>query len=169
MTERLQVVVDEDDQQIGVATREEAWAKGLISRHVYIVIRDPDGNFLLQQRCMKKKSNPGKWTWAATGHVDAGESYDEAAKRELLEEVGLQSKIKLLDKIRTSHTNKYGLVDCFISVYTGTISRDEKITVEPDEVERTKWFSPDELHALVTDTPDLVTHNMKTTYREFFS
>lgn len=168
MTERLQVV-DENDQPIGVATREEAWAKGMILRHVYIVIRDTDGNFLLQQRCKKKKSNPGKWTWAATGHVDAGESYDDAAPRELLEEVGLQAELSPLGKLRTSHTNKYGLVDCFISVFTGTISRDDKITVEPDEVERTKWFSPYELRALITDNPEQVTHNMKTTYQEFFS
>lgn len=168
MKERLQVV-DENDQPIGVATREEAWAQGMILRHVYMVIRDHDGNFLMQQRSMKKKSNPGIWTWAATGHVDEGESYEIAAPRELLEEVGIKTELTSLGKLRTSHTNKYGLVNCYITVFTGTIDRDEPITIDPEEVERTKWFSPMELHALITKTPDQVTHNMKTTYQEYFS
>lgn len=92
MKERLQVV-DDNDQPIGVATREEAWAKGMILRHVYVVLRDLDGNFLLQQRNLAKKSNPGKWTWAATGHVDEDETYEIAAPRELQEEIGIKKPV----------------------------------------------------------------------------
>lgn len=81
MTERVQFV-DENDNPIGAGPREEAWEKGIALRHAYIVLRDKDGNFLLQQRSQLKKKNPGRYTYAATGHVDEGESYDEAAVRE---------------------------------------------------------------------------------------
>lgn len=166
MKEQLQVV-DENDQPIGVATREEAWSQGLILRHAYIVLRDPDGNFLLQQRSLVKKSNPSKWTWAATGHVDAGETYETAAPRELMEEIGVATDLTYVGKLRSTHPNKYGIVDSFIGVFTGTIPADTPITIDPTEVETTRWFSPGELHHLVTNTPDSVTHNMRTTYYEF--
>lgn len=168
MKERLQVV-DENDEPIGVATREEAWAKDLILRHAYIVLRDGDGNFLLQQRSLKKKSNPGKWTWSATGHVDAGETYDAAAARELFEEIGVKTNLTSIGKLRTIHQNKNGILDYFITVFTGQIKHDTPITVAPEEVETTRWFSPDELRELVTKTPEKTTYNTRTTYTKFFS
>lgn len=168
MTERLQVV-DENDQPVRIATREEAWANGWILRHVYIVLRDADGNFLLQQRSMKKKSNPGKWTWAATGHVDESETYEQAAPRELFEEIGIADvAFERIGKLRTTHPNNHGIVDCFITVFIGTIARDTPITIDPEEVETTRWFSPLELHELMSD-PANVTHNSRVTYQQFFA
>lgn len=167
MTERL-TVVDENDQPIGVATREEAWAKGLILRHAYCVIRDEDGNFLLQQRSQSKKSNPGKWTWAATGHVDQGESYEVAAAREMIEEIGIATELTFIGKFHSRHPNEFGKLDCFVGVFTGTISRDTTITVDPIEVATTHWFTPAELRELMSD-PSKTTHNARLTYQEFFA
>lgn len=169
MPEQLQVV-DENDLPIRIATREEAWANGWILRHAYIVLQDEDGNFLLQQRSMKKKSNPGRWTWAATGHVDAGETYEEAAPRECFEEIGIKpSNLISVGKLRAVHPNDHGIVDAFITVFTATISRSEVITVDPEEVETTRWLSPDELRELVAKSPEDFTENMRTTYTKFFS
>ena len=168
MPERLQVV-DENDQPIGVATREGAWEKGLILRHAYCCIRDSDGNFLLQQRSLKKKSNPGTWTWAATGHVDEGETYEVAAKREMLEEIGIKTLLTKVGKLRATRPNEYGVVNCFIAVFVGEITRDTTITVDPEEVETTRWFTPEELHKFVAKTPENFTPNMRATYEKFFS
>lgn len=168
MPERLQVV-DENDKPVRIATREEAWANAWILRHAYIVLRDDEGNFLLQQRSLKKKSNPGRWTWAATGHVDAGETYEDAAPRELFEEVGIKAELKNIGKVRLSHPNNYGVVDSFITVFVGTIPRDTAVAVDPEEVETTRWFAPKELEEMVTTTPDNFSPNMAKTYLEFFS
>jgi isopentenyldiphosphate isomerase len=167
MTERL-TVVDENDQPIGVASREEAWAKGLILRHAYCVIRDEDGNFLMQQRSFSLKSRPAMWNWAATGHVDEGESYEVAAAREMLEEVGIATELTFIGKLRSTQQDERGIVDCFIGVFTGTISRDTKITVDPIEVATTRWLTPTELRELMSD-PSKVTHNSRLTYQEFFA
>ena len=167
MTERLQVV-DENDNPIGIATREEAWTKGLILRHSYIVLRDSDGNFLLQQRSLKKKSQPGKWTWAATGHVDEGETYETAAARELQEEIGVTTPLTFVGKLRSTHPSEHGVVNLFISVFTGIITHNTPLIVDPEEVQDTRWLTPTELSALMSDQGQ-VTYNTYLTYQKFFS
>ena len=49
------------------------------------------GAVLLQKRSLWKDRQPGKWDSSAAGPLDAGESYEEAAVRELKEELGAVS------------------------------------------------------------------------------
>lgn len=97
MSERIQIV-DEDDQPIGASTRQEAWANGSYYRLVQIVLRDEDGDFLLQKRSMEKPLYPGRWTNAASGHVDEGETYETSAPRELAEEIGVEVPLTFVGK-----------------------------------------------------------------------
>ena len=53
----------------------------------------------MQKRVLSKDENPGLWDSSAAGHVDSGESYDNAAKRELLEELGLSTSLYPLLKL----------------------------------------------------------------------
>jgi len=82
-------IVDENDQPVGSATKQEAWDKGLIHRIVRIMLVNDKGEFLLQRRHPKKDIYPNCWDSSVAGHVDAGEDYDTAAKRELEEELGV--------------------------------------------------------------------------------
>lgn len=168
MTEQLQVV-NENDQPIGVATREEAWAKKLILRNVFMVLRDSEGHFLLQQRSLKKKAAPGLWTFAASGHVDVGEEYDTAATRELFEEIGIKTNLTTIGKTHLTLKNKFGTNDCFTTVYVGEINRGTPLTLGPDEVETTGWFSPDQLANLVANNPETLSPKLISIYKEFFS
>jgi len=85
-------VVDKKDNIIGRATRKECHSnKNLIHRSVMILLFNGKGELLLQKRSMKMDMHPGKWTVSSSGHVDAGESYEEAAKRELKEELGIKT------------------------------------------------------------------------------
>jgi isopentenyl-diphosphate delta-isomerase len=95
MTERL-TLVDENDQVIGVGDRKEAWVHGYYTRCIRVVLRDQNGRFLSQKRSMKKDTFPGMWTVAASGHVDEGETWDEAAYRETKEEIGVATDLKLM-------------------------------------------------------------------------
>lgn len=167
MPERLQVV-DENDTPVRIATREQAWENGWILRHAYIVLRDNEGNFLLQQRSAQKKKYPGRWTWAATGHVDAGETYESAAARELFEEVGIKTDLVFLGKIQGIAVNKFGNPSAFISIFTGIISQDTPIVVDPQEVETTRWFSPEELRIIAHTQADTLAPNMRHSFLQFF-
>lgn len=56
-----------------------------------MTIRDrASGEFLLQKVAPNPFYNSGRWTLTSTGHVDVGEEYEEAAARELFEEMGIQ-------------------------------------------------------------------------------
>ena len=49
------------------------------------------GRIYLQKRSFEKSEHPGKWDSSASGHVDSGETYQEAAARELEEEIGVKA------------------------------------------------------------------------------
>jgi 16S rRNA (adenine1518-N6/adenine1519-N6)-dimethyltransferase len=82
-------IVDQNNNPTGSATKQEAWRGGLIHRVVRISILDPSGRLLAQKRSLHKEPFPGRWDNSAAGHVDAGETYEQAALRELREELGL--------------------------------------------------------------------------------
>jgi len=95
-------VVDEKDRVIGKATREECHSSNrLIHRSVYVFLLDSEGRLFLQKRSSKKDLYSGYYTGSATGHVDYGETYEEAARRELKEELGIEEvQLKMLCKFR---------------------------------------------------------------------
>jgi len=82
-------IVDENDRAIGTKTREEAHVNNLRHRAVHLLIFNQAGELFLQKRSLWKDKNPGLWDSSAAGHVDAGESYEEAAVREIGEELGV--------------------------------------------------------------------------------
>ena len=91
-------IIDEHDNVIGQASREEAHKKSMLHRIVDIFIFNSKGELLLQKRSEKKDTNPGLWTFSAGGHVEYGETYLEAANKELEEElagVGVHPRIAL--------------------------------------------------------------------------
>lgn len=98
-------VVDENDNVIRKATREECHSGiGLIHRSVYIFLLNNKNEVFLQKRSMTKDLYPGYYTGSATGHVDYGEDYDEAARRELKEELGIDVPLQRLTKFKSSST-----------------------------------------------------------------
>ena len=57
-----------------------------------MLVGDDQGRCLILKRSMASKGNPGKWDFPG-GKVDAGEALDQAARREVLEETGLEIEI----------------------------------------------------------------------------
>ncbi len=82
-----------DGSYRGVFPRSECHGNPeLIHCSVHIVVFDAQGkNILLQKRSLAKDIQPGKWDTAVGGHVDAGESIEAAARRELAEELGVDN------------------------------------------------------------------------------
>ena len=80
-------VVDEKDNVTGEATWTEVHAKGLLHRTVAILVfKDKTKKELLIQKRSQKMTSPGKWENPG-GHVQKGDTYFEAVKKELNEEL----------------------------------------------------------------------------------
>ena len=83
-------VVDDDDRVVHTVTRAEMRAHRLQHRAVAIAVFGSDARLLVHRRADTKDVWPGMWDLAAGGVVAAGEEYDDAARRELAEELGIE-------------------------------------------------------------------------------
>lgn len=90
-------VVDENDQIIGAQDREIIHQQGLIHREVHVWFITPQREVIFQKRALNKDTFPGLLDATVGGHVERGQSYEEAALQETEEETGL--KLSLEDLI----------------------------------------------------------------------
>jgi 8-oxo-dGTP pyrophosphatase MutT (NUDIX family) len=88
MTEILDIV-NEHDEVTGQIERDDPQAAGLIFRKAAILFYLPTKQIIMQKRGAQKKVNPGKYTATVIGHVSSGQTYDDTAAREALEETGI--------------------------------------------------------------------------------
>ena len=82
-------IVDEEGRVIGSATRGECHnGSKLLHPVVHLHVFNSKGELYLQKRPEWKDIQPGKWDTAVGGHIDYGETPEEALKREVREELG---------------------------------------------------------------------------------
>ncbi len=144
-------MVDEQDRVIGQETREEVHRKHLLHRAVHVLVFDSEGRVYAQRRSMQKDTYPGRYTTSCSGHVDAGETYDTAVVRELVEELGITvpgvGALELLFNHGPCRETGWEFIQVYGLVWTGVV------TADPDEVMEGKWVSPDELDAWMARAP----------------
>lgn len=148
------MVVDDEDNPIGSATLQQIHDKGLLHRAVIINVVDDKGSILLQKRAGWVATNPGKWDASAAGHVDEGESYLEAGKRELKEELGLENyELVQIDKIRSTINYKGIKLDRFITLYKVVVPTNQQINYDKHELMDIKWFTKEGIKNLIANEP----------------
>ncbi len=84
-------IVDEQGNITGAATRGECHNGQSMLLHpvVHLHVFNSQGELYLQKRPEWKDIQPGKWDTSVGGHVDLGESVEQALLREAREEVGI--------------------------------------------------------------------------------
>ena len=167
MTERI-IFVDENDVPIGIGTREEAWAKGIYVRIVRAIISDENGRILSQLRSKEKKSYPGRWTDSASGHVDQGNSYDTAIKRELSEELGIDTNLSFVGKFASKDIIDGKTILEFNAIYEGNIHSSTTLELQESEVSDIKWYKLTELKRLMIDDPNSFTLGFRELIQRYY-
>ncbi|HWA11315.1 MAG TPA: NUDIX domain-containing protein [Opitutaceae bacterium] len=141
MSEEFFDLVDERDAVIGRAPRREVHARKLRHRAIHVLVFDPAGRVFLQKRSMTKDSSPGLWDSSCSGHVDSGEDYDAAARRELGEEIGVHLAAPPARWFRIEACAQTGWE--FVWVYR--LAYGGPFVLHPEEIERGEWFEPADL------------------------
>lgn len=169
MVAKLIQIVDDNDQVIGESEMSSAWRKGLKHRIARIMAEDKDGRILLQKRSATMPNFPNCWDHSAAGHVDVGEDYDTAAKRELQEEIGISGKkLELIDTYYTEEIEKDFKLNRFNALYKVIIS-ETPTEIDPHEVAEVRWFTLDEIKKLIKDNPENATKGLAYVIRRYYS
>jgi 8-oxo-dGTP diphosphatase len=117
-----------------------------VARTVGALFIRPDGRVLLGLRAPSKKSWPGHWDTIG-GHVEDGESLDDALIREVQEETGVTStEFQLIAAVKERQPERYG--DALHHVYAVTGWQGDDPANICDEHTELKWFSIDEMRRL---------------------
>lgn len=82
-------IVDENCKVIDKLLKTEAHKKGLLHPTVISEVIDKNGRWLLVSQA-KDKQEPDKFVSPMGGHVAHGETFEEAVRRELFEELGVK-------------------------------------------------------------------------------
>ncbi len=137
---------NEHEEKIGVdLIRGEKIPEGVFHAVVVVMVIHEDGTYLLMQRDFNKGVFPGMWEAGASGCVQKGETFQEAAKRELFEETGIAAEnLRLIDTyIRREYQTIY-------KIYLHRCSIDKNaITLQEGETIGFKWVSRDELMRII--------------------
>ena len=98
-TEQLEVI-NENDQVIGLETREKIHKDGLLHREIHIWFLTPKAEIVFQHRAKDKDTYPDKLDATVGGHVEPKMSYEETAVKECKEETGIDIDLKNLVFLR---------------------------------------------------------------------
>jgi isopentenyl-diphosphate delta-isomerase len=102
MEEEYVILVNENNEQIGLMPKLEAHEKAVLHRAFSVFIFNDKNELMLQQRALTKYHSPGLWTNTCCSHQRDGESNIQAGKRRLMEEMGfvvdLQESISFIYK-----------------------------------------------------------------------
>jgi isopentenyldiphosphate isomerase len=139
-------VVDEDNRVVATVTRREVRARDLLHRCTYILVRNTAGAVLVHRRTDTKDIHPGAYDVFAGGVCAAGESYDDCARREVGEElgvVGVDLRFLLRHRYRGPGGQAWG------AVYE--VRWDGPVQPQATEVAWSAWVTPDQLHQMLVD------------------
>lgn len=164
MTEELIVLVDESGKPIGTAPK-------LASHHANTPLHlafscyifNQRGEFLLTQRALSKKVWPGVWTNSVCGHPAPNESMEDAIRRRLKDELGIETQATpkvVLPNYRYKSSPFEGIVENEICpVYAMRV--DLEPNHNPEEVEAYEWADWTDLSKRIAEDPDTYSYWMK--------
>jgi isopentenyl-diphosphate delta-isomerase len=146
------ILVDANDNEVGVMEKMEAHRKALLHRAFSVFIFNDKGEMLLQQRAITKYHSGGLWTNACCSHPRPGEVTINAAKRRLQEELGFETDIEKVFDFTYKAAFDNGLAEHeFDHVFVGNY--EQKIKPNPEEVKDVAFMPMDDILQSLKDAP----------------
>jgi isopentenyl-diphosphate Delta-isomerase len=136
------ILVDQTDREVGHMSKAECHqGRGTLHRAFSLLIFNPAGELLLQQRSASKRLWPLYWSNSCCSHPRRAESMESATKRRLREELGLQCPLQFLYKFEyQAQFDEAGAEHELCSVYAGRT--DEAVRPDREEILSWRWIEP---------------------------
>jgi isopentenyl-diphosphate delta-isomerase len=162
------ILVDINDNQVGLMPKMEAHEKAVLHRAFSVFIFNKKGELMLQQRAAHKYHSPLLWTNTCCSHQRNGETNLEAGTRRLQEEMGFTTAIKEVfsfiykapfDNGLTEHELDYVLIGYF----------DDEPNLNKEEAEAYKWMTLKDVKSDIDKNPSIYTEWFKIIFDKSFS
>lgn len=154
------ILVDANDNAIGIMEKMEAHEKGLLHRAFSVLIFNSKGELLIQKRASTKYHSGGLWTNTCCSHPTPQESIEQAAKRRLKEEMGIEAEPTFTYKFIYKTDLDKNLIEYEVD-HVLTAQFDGEPKVNENEVEDWKYVGLKELQRDAQDNPHLYTEWFK--------
>lgn len=166
MTEEKVILVDINDEPIGLMEKIAAHEQALLHRAFSVFVLNDDNEIMLQQRAASKYHSPLLWTNTCCSHQRPGETNIQAGKRRLQEEMGFEVDLTELFNFIYKAPFDNGLTEHELDhVMIGKYN--EIPNINKDEVESWKWMSIDAIKIDMQENPDDYTAWFKIIFEEF--
>lgn len=167
MKEENVILVNENDEPIGLMPKMEAHKKALLHRAFSVFIFNKKNELMLQQRALDKYHSPGLWTNTCCSHQREGETNIQAGRRRLKEEMGfvveLQESISFIYKAPFDNgLTEHEYDHIVIGKYDGYPK------INPEEVADWKWMSLEDIKNDMDKNPQLYTEWFKIIFENFY-
>lgn len=144
MADELIEIVDDNDTVISTMMRSQAAAENLLHfRAIYAWVVNAKGELYVPTRGSWKKLYPGGYDFSVSGQVSVGESYEDAFRRETMEELNLDVDTYQWREVATLTPTKNG-VACFLRLYEIRVD-DAEPTYNKDDFEAADWLTPKQI------------------------
>ncbi len=141
-------VVDEQDRVTGQKSRFEVHRQKLLHRAIHVFVFNQAGELFLQRRSKWKDTHPLRWDSSAAGHVNAGQTYDETAAREIEEELGVSAEVESHWIIAPGVATGWEHVRLYRAQHDGPFH------LNPAELDGGGFFTPEQIDRWTTARPE---------------
>lgn len=162
------VLVDKNDNAIGVMEKLVAHEQGELHRAFSVFIFNDSGELLLQQRAKHKYHGAGLWTNTCCSHPQWGEDVDSSAVERLYYEMGIKCNLRFIYSFIYYAPVENNLTEHELDYVFIGYSNQHPI-VNRDEVQDYKWLSPDKILSDIKENPSHYTVWFKQAFPELLS
>lgn len=161
------VLVDVNDNPLGLMPKMEAHEKGVLHRAFSVFILNDRGELMLQQRALHKYHSPGLWTNTCCSHQRNGETNVAAGKRRLQEEMGFVAELREVTSFIYKAPFDNGLTEHELDhIMIGHFNANPDINLE--EVANWKWMAVDAVRDDIQKHPENYTVWFISIFEQFY-
>jgi isopentenyl-diphosphate delta-isomerase len=167
VVEEKVILVDTNDNPIGLMNKLEAHEKAVLHRAFSVFILNDNNELMLQQRAQHKYHSPLLWTNTCCSHQRENETNIQAGTRRLREEMGFETELKEMFHFIYKAPFDNGLTEHELDhVMIGYYNKMPYIN--KDEVESWKWMKIEDVKNDMITNPNLYTVWFKIIFEEFY-